>query len=143
MKRMVALAGMALVLSACAALSDSGAKAGECVDLDFNAPSVGDLKGFDCEKEHDAEIYQRSDVSLDGGFDDAAVDQLAIDLCVGGFRDYVGSVFETSALDIYYLYPDEASWKAGDREVICAVYTPNADYTDSVRTSGSLKGSGK
>ena len=143
MKKIAALAGMALVLSACAALSDSGAKEGECVDIDFSASVVGDLKGFDCAKEHDAEIYERSDVALDGGFDDAAIDALAVDVCMGAFRDYVGSVYETSTLDVYYMYPDEAGWKAGDREVVCAVYTPTEDYSDSVRTSGSVKGSGK
>ncbi len=43
-------------------------------------------------------------------------------------------------LDIYYLYPQADSWENGDREVICAVYTPNKDTGRLMRTTGSLAG---
>ncbi len=141
---LTSLAGVAIVLSGCGILgSTSSAAVGECVTLDVNSTTVSELKGFSCADEHDAEIFQKKDVSLDGGYDQAAVDTLAVDLCLAAFKEYVGIDYEASTLDVYYLYPDETSWKSGDREVVCAVYTPNADFTDGVPTTGSVKGSKK
>lgn len=136
------LAGAAMVLGGCSLLGGTTADVGDCVDLDVDATVITELKGFACSTEHDAEIYFKGDVSADGAYDAEAVEQEAIDLCLASFEDFVGLEYFSSALDVYYLFPEEDGWGTGDRSVICAVYTPDAATGEVTRTTGSLEGSG-
>ncbi|WP_291379743.1 septum formation family protein [Demequina sp.] len=140
MRVMVALAGAALVLGGCSLLPAPTADVGDCVDLDVNSTSVEELEGFECSKEHDAEVYYKGDVEFDGGYDAAVIEQEAVDACLTGFEEFVGIEYFSSSLDVYYMYPEEEGWGAGDREVMCAVYTPDA-AGEVTRTTGSLEGS--
>ena len=141
MRVKAALAGAAMLLGGCSLLGAPTADLGECVDLDVESTAVSELKGFECSQEHDAEIYFKGDVTTDGEYDGAAVEQEAIDLCLAGFEGFVGLEYYSSALDVYYLFPEEEGWGTGDREVICAVYTPDATTGEVTRTTGSLEGS--
>jgi hypothetical protein len=142
MRVKAALAGAAMLLGGCSLLGSSTATVGDCVDLEVDATVVTELEGFECSKEHDAEIYFEGDVTADGAYDGAAVEQEAIDLCLAGFQEFVGVEYFTSALDVYYLYPQQEGWDTGDRSVLCAVYTPDAETGGLTRTTGSLEGSG-
>ena len=127
-----------LALSGCAAGAPT-AEVGECLDISIDASTVTELSGFDCAQEHDAEVYF---VGLVTGetFDQLAVAQDAAAQCREEFERFIGTTYEESVLDIYYLYPQADSWENGDREVICAVYTPNKDTGRLMRTTGSLAG---
>lgn len=141
MRVKAALAGAVMLLAGCSLLGDPTAAVGECVDLDVDSTVVSELTGFECSKEHDAEIYFRGDVTADGEYDGAAIEQEAIDLCLTGFEDFVGVEYSSSALDVYYMFPQEDGWGTGDRSVTCAVYTPDATPGEVTRTTGSLEGS--
>lgn len=114
------------------------AEVGECVDIAVNSTSVTEFTGFDCAMEHDIEVYFVGDVAATD-FDAIAIAEEASALCRAEFETFVGLTYEESTLDIYYLYPQQESWDAGDREVICAVYTPDPETNGVIRTTGSLR----
>jgi hypothetical protein len=116
------------------------AEVGQCLDISIEASAVTELSGFDCATEHDAEVYFVGVVAR-ATFDPVEVAADAAALCRSEFASFIGSTYEESVLDIYYLYPQADSWENGDREVICAVYTPNAETGRLTRTTGSLAGS--
>ncbi len=134
-----ALAVAALALTACSGSAPT-ANVGECLNLDVDATEVSELNGFDCSKEHDVEVYYVGDSTL-SSFDLEAVITEAQDACIASFEPFVGIDLMESNLDVYYLYPQREGWNAGDREIICAVYTPNWETGEIIRTTGSLKGS--
>ncbi len=133
-----ALAVAALALTACSGAAPT-AEVGECLDLNVDAAEVSELNGFDCATEHDVEVYYVGDSTL-ADFDLEAVITEAQEICIREFEPFVGIPLEESTLDVYYLYPQSEGWSAGDREIICAVYTPNWDTGEVTRTTGSLKG---
>ncbi len=141
MRATAALAGAAMLLGGCSLWGSPTAAVGECVDLELDATVVSELKGFDCSKEHDAEVYFKGDVTTGGDYDAAAIEQEAADLCLAGFEDFVGIEYFSSALDAYYVFPQADGWEAGDRSVICAVYALDATTGELTRTTGSLEGS--
>lgn len=63
--------------------------------------------------------------------------EIAFDACLDRFEPFVGRDYETSALDIYPIYPTRQGWKSfDDREVICALYDLEAN-----KLLGTMKGS--
>lgn len=138
MRFMAALAGAALLLGGCSMLAAPTADVGDCIDLDVNSTSVTELEGFECSEEHDAEVYYKGDADIDGDYDALKVEEQAVDMCLTGFEEYVGIDYYSSVLDVYYVYPEAEGWGSGDREVICAVYTPD-EAGEVTRTTGSLK----
>lgn len=133
-----ALAVTALVLAACSAATPTAA-VGECLDINVDSSEVSELEGFDCATEHDIEVYFVGDSAI-AEFDLESVINEAQDLCIREFETFVGIPLQESELDIYYLYPQSEGWAGGDREIICAVYTPNWETGEVIRTTGSLKG---
>jgi hypothetical protein len=125
-------------LASCAVSAPTAAE-GECLDISVDASTVTSLEGFDCAQEHDAEVYFVGAVEAQS-FEPVAVAEEAAALCRREFTEFIGVSYEESELDIYYLYPQADSWENGDREVICAVYTPNPDTGRVTRTTGSLEG---
>ncbi|MGH9380720.1 MAG: septum formation family protein [Thermoanaerobaculia bacterium] len=65
--------------------------------------------------------------------DDELFEQVGL-YCLQEFEAFVGKPYDDSILDITVVTPTAESWRAGDRDYICAVY----DVTGSVR--GSLRG---
>jgi hypothetical protein len=118
---------------------------GDCFDdlsgLDSGTGSVEakSVQLVDCADSHQLEIYSQS--TLDGDVfpgDDSAASQ-ADDACFTAFEAFAGAPFDT-AVDFNYktLYPTEASWATGDREVLCAI--AQVDGEQILPTTGSLKG---
>lgn len=66
-----------------------------------------------------------------------AVDEFALEACLGEFEAYVGSGLLGSGLDVTWFTPTSDSWAAQDRGVVCAL-TP----ITYVPIEGSLAGSG-
>lgn len=105
---------------------------GEFVEESASLPMV------DCDSPHDNEAYALYDMA-DGAFPgQAAVDDEAIAKCVPLFEDYVGSDYETSRLDIWWIFPTEEGWSEGDREVACVLYD-----LDLNKLTGSMANSGE
>lgn len=99
---------------------------GDCFNLkDEAADSVSDVDAKPCGESHKYELYH---VASMGEGDYPSDDQLsgfAEQECVGAFTDYVGTTYETSALDVVYFTPSRDAWDGGDRSVQCAAYDPN------------------
>ena len=67
----------------------------------------------------------------------AVIDDEAIAKCVPLFEDYVGSDYETSRLDVWWIFPTTESWNDGDREVACVLYDLGLNkLTGSMANSG-------
>lgn len=131
-----AVAG-AVSLAGCS-VPPSTAQPGQCIDIAVTSTTVAEFTGFDCATEHDVEVYFVGDVTATE-FDAVAIAEEASAMCRVEFEVFVGITYEESSLDIYYLYPQQESWDSGDREVICAVFTPDPDTNAVVRTTGSLR----
>lgn len=69
---------------------------------------------------------------------EARVQELGERGCLVAFGSYVGSAYETSALEIGLILPTEETWDAiGDREVVCTVRR-----ADGAQLTGSVQGTG-
>lgn len=97
-------------------------KVGDCFDEPDVVSEIEQLPGVPCSDPHDSEVYATFDVSLTDYVGDDAMFEHAIDACMARFEGFVGRDYESSALDIYTLYPTADSWQQNDREVVCAVY---------------------
>lgn len=57
--------------------------------------------------------------------------------CQGPFPEYVGAEYLESDFYITSIHPSEATWAAGDREIICALnLDDDSEVTGSARNSG-------
>ncbi|MFJ4225493.1 septum formation family protein [Microbacterium sp. NPDC089695] len=89
-----------------------------------------------CDQPHTDEIYLTFDVE-DGDFPgDDELTLIADDRCLAEFDTFVGYAYRDSELDFYYTVPTQGTWRWGDREIICIVYS----YED---VTGTLEGAGR
>lgn len=112
---------------------------GDCFD-DSDDSSDGfyefsSVAGVPCTDPHDNEVYAVFDVSIASFPGEEDMYEQAFDSCLKRFDRFVGKDYMSSSLDIMPLYPTSASWKQGDREVICAVYDMNL-----AKLEGSVEG---
>jgi Septum formation len=108
---------------------------GDCVLLPEGAEGdVTDLEGVPCDTPHDGEVYVVDELP-DGEYPgETQVLKQVEELCVADFEEFVGGSYETTELDITYLYPSTEDQWADDRGITCVVYHPGEKVT------GSLKG---
>jgi hypothetical protein len=106
---------------------------GDC----FNAPegeTVSEVELVDCAEPHQYEAYHAEDHPAAGDeayIGDAAMTEYADEVCLGQFESFVGTPWEESALNYFYLQPTAETWDIGDREILCAVYSDEGDLTGS------------
>lgn len=132
------LAAAGLVASGCGALGSVQVfTVGECLDaLVPDGEEVTDLPVVDCEGEHLGEVVGTVNVAdADEWPGEAAHEAQADAECAPAFEAYVGRSYEESRFDMSYLWPTEASWGAGDRQIVCIVFEP-----EGARRTGSIKG---
>jgi len=141
MWKIAALAGAGLLVGGCSLLAAPSAEVGDCLDIDVNSAQVDTLEGFDCSTEHDVEVYAKSNLSIDGDYDQTAVDAATVEVCRDAFVGYVGVEYEASIYEVFYLFPDADGWETGDREALCFVYPPDTSTGGALRSTGSVKGS--
>jgi hypothetical protein len=105
-------------------------------DGDF-AEEAEALPMVDCADPHDNEAYALYDMA-DGAFpSQTAIDDEAIARCVPLFEDYVGSDYETSRLEIWWIFPTAEGWDEGDQEVACVLFDLELNkLTGSMASSG-------
>ena len=91
-----------------------------------------------CGVSHDSEVIAsvllRGASSAFPGSD--AVENSADQKCNAPYEKFTGATLKTTRLDYTYYFPTAASWKQGDRQVLCVVYDPHGPVT------GTLKGKG-
>jgi hypothetical protein len=108
---------------------------GDCFN-DVSADSASEVPLVDCSDPHDNEIYFEYEIDGDGDFpgEDVILDEAA-DTCIPEFESFVGSSYETTALEVFPIYPTVESWADGDRIVYCALYAKDAS-----KLTGSAEG---
>jgi hypothetical protein len=108
---------------------------GDCFDLkDPTDEEVADVEAKPCNEPHEFEMFLITTLP-DGEYPDETtfVGYLERE-CLPAFAEYVGTSYEQSRLDIYWLTPTEPGWGAGDREMQCAVFDPiDEELTESMR----------
>ncbi len=152
----VVAAAVALIVSGCTA-ADPVEENEEIVEPDFSAFSiaVGECVNdgnrnttvlpvvVDCAQEHDNEAYL-SVVLADGPFPGAdVITATAIVECTDGFEQFAGIRYDSSIeLDFSWYYPSEASWKLGDREILCLIHEVDGERRP-VPSMGTLEGANR
>ncbi|PKQ27136.1 MAG: hypothetical protein CVT64_01425 [Actinobacteria bacterium HGW-Actinobacteria-4] len=145
--RTLRLAGLAvvaaLVMASCAQATVPTANVGDCLAMDMIEAVVEQLPTVPCDEPHDAEVYAVLDLVSDAAFDAAVVDESAFDACEALFEDFVGTPYDDSVIEVWYLFPDSVGWAAGDREVICTVAEIDWNSGDVVPVTGTLAGANR
>ncbi|WP_406737995.1 septum formation family protein [Streptomyces sp. NBC_00853] len=121
---------------------------GDCFNTKDDLAQYGDGDGTQaarsvsivpCTQPHKGEAY--AVFKLDAGTypGNEKVIKSAEEKCSGtALTSYVGNDPKVSEkLEVYYYYPQAASWLLGDREVTCFVGDPSGPTTGSIRASGS------
>ncbi|HEY8451415.1 MAG: septum formation family protein [Micromonosporaceae bacterium] len=104
---------------------------GHCVESLPDQDEFSSLLAVDCERPHEAEVYALFDLShADWPGDDVAYRE-ADEGCHERLRHH-RDAWVDPGVDLFFLYPSEATWADGDRQVVCL-----AQYMDGART-GSL-----
>ena len=115
---------------------------GDCFDdgSTYNTADTVEISGVGgvpCSQPHDNEIYAQMQMYQPSYPGEQVVLQSAEDYCLAQFESFVGKSYESSVLDITYIYPTQESWnQVNDREISCAVYDMNLD-----KLVGSTRGS--
>lgn len=136
--RLVSVALACLLVVACSSEGDVfSLEVGACFDDPGDLEQVSEVPVVDCAEPHDNEVYGVFDLP-DGDFPGIeAVQDAAVDGCLGErFESYVGTPYPESEIFASALWPTDASWSEGDREVVCFLFEPDEKLIGSQRNAG-------
>ena len=108
---------------------------GDCFDpKDIDAEEADEVDARRCDESHQFELMAIGAMP-DGGYPtDDEFETFVGNLCLPAFDDYVGMAYEESRFDVFWYFPLEEGWAAGDHVIQCAVYDPlNSELTASLR----------
>jgi hypothetical protein len=112
---------------------------GDCIVLPDGA-EVSELQVTPCDQPHDGEVFgilfleEPANAPYPGP---EAVEVAGNDACIAGpFEPYVGRAYATSEIYVRAFLPTEASWREGDRTVICFGVLETGQLTESFAGSG-------
>lgn len=111
---------------------------GDCLMVeDDGSGTVTTSPKVPCEEPHEAEVFTLVNTELDEFPGTEQMFEYAHDACEPHLKGYLGGDYRESGLLVWAYTPTEASWEAGDREVICILSTMDEPLV------GSMKGSGR
>ena len=103
---------------------------------------VFDVDIVSCDDPHQYEVYAVVSIAEPPGLPfpgSTRVGDVAANLCLERFEEFVARPYADSLLDIWTLSPTRESWEdLDDREVICSLYDLEDIYVE-----GSMQGSGR
>ncbi len=120
---------------------------GDCLDIP-EEDVFSTIDTIECTEPHDLEVFalvDLSDVSIEFSSvsaypGDTAVYDAAFDACWDEFEFYVGVPYEDSVLYMDAFTPTLEGWdEQGDRIVNCVLYEVNAEATELIKSSRSLR----
>ncbi|HSF84469.1 MAG TPA: septum formation family protein [Acidimicrobiia bacterium] len=124
--RIALLLALGLITAACSA-NVFDLEVGQCFNDPDSFDEVANVDIVECSEPHDNEVYHVFDLA-DGEYPGlSSVETEAEDGCLGAFDSFVGMDYQSSALDIRYLYPTPDTWDNGDREIVCALFDLSGD----------------
>ena len=104
-------------------------RAGQC----FDGQNGLGVTVLPCTSPHEAEVFARFPLAEADWPGDDAVQSAAQAGCQQRVADYMNQQLATNALSQEYIYPDQVTWAAGVRTVICDVRSDDGLITGSVR----------
>lgn len=104
-------------------------RVGDCVADLTESTRLFTLPVVPCEEPHIGEVYALFDLSLEEWPGEDVVFAEAEEGCVNELAAYSMTAYNDVTVEIYYVHPTQATWRRGDREVICVT-----DYQDGPRT---------
>ena len=114
---------------------------GDCYNYD-ESEEVTDVDFVPCDEPHQREVYAVLSFSESTGLPfpgSTRVSDVAFDLCLERFGEFVGRPYSDSLLDVETFVPTRDSWEdIDDREVTCSLYDLEEFYME-----GSMRGSGR
>ena len=114
---------------------------GDCYNYD-ESEEVTDVDFVPCDEPHQREVYAVLSFLESPGLPfpgSARVNDVAFDLCLERFDEFVGRPYSDSLLDVETFAPTRDSWEdLDDREVTCSLYDLEEFYME-----GSMRGSGR
>jgi hypothetical protein len=102
---------------------------GEC----FNGQNELGVTPLPCSSPHEAEVFATFSLPETAWPGDDAAQAEAKAGCQQRIASYVNPELATAPLSQEYIYPNELTWEAGVRTVICDVRSTNGPITGSVR----------
>lgn len=101
-------------------------------------PSAGEtmvesLNALPCDQPHDGQIY--AEQTLTELPEQTELDAMAQEFCLTEFEPFVGTAYESSVLEVTFLYPTEQSWQQGDDALQCVAQHPSEMVTQSFEGS--------
>lgn len=113
-------------------------RAGQCADTAGNG--VSRAHAVPCSQPHAAEIYASYRLAGQGWPGQAAVSQRARQGCQARLAGYLDPALLGASLTASYAYPDQVSWAAGARTIVCEIRGAGGLLTGSVRGLGKTPG---
>lgn len=116
---------------------------GDCFDeaavRQDEASAIRTVRLVDCAARHRNEVYAMALYESGGARypGDEPLAGFAQEQCVDEFAAYVGQPVERTAYGIGTIYPDQDSWRTGDREVLCVLF-----HQDGRPVEGSARAEG-
>ena len=114
---------------------------GDCFNYD-ESEEVSDVDIVPCDDPHQREVYAVTSLAESPGLPfpgSTRVNDVAFELCLERFDEFVDRPYSDSILDIETFSPSRASWEdIDDREVTCSLYDLEDLYME-----GSMRGSGR
>lgn len=109
---------------------------GQCIPYVDWEEDVYYVPVVSCDDPHTDEVFVTFDIE-DGDFPgNEEVSRIADERCLAEFETFVGHAYADSVLDFYWSVPTQRTWRMGDREVVCIVYS----YDD---VTGTLQGASR
>ena len=141
MKLIVIIGFVLAFLAACGGGNVSDVGEGDCFNYE-ESEEITDVDFVSCDDPHQREAYAVVSIDVAAGLPfpgSARVEEVAWNLCLERFDEFVGTPYLDSALDIEVFFPTQGSWEdVDDREVICSLYDLEDLYME-----GSMRGSGR
>jgi len=100
--------------------------AGDCYD-----ESGASVLVLDCDEPHDFEVFATL-LLEDATYPAETLAATATARCRTAFSAFIGLEYDASELALRYVAPSAATWKQGDREVLCIVHDPAGATTGSL-----------
>lgn len=107
---------------------------GDCIEsIPGDNARVTMLPKVSCAKPHEGEVYAQLRVTASSFPGQSSLESDYRERCFSAFAAYAPNAADSEDFESYVLYPTQATWSQGDRDVVCIA-------TTKVKRTGSIKG---
>jgi Septum formation len=115
------------------AISATDLEVGECLNGLRAGSDVTTVPSVPCEEPHEGEVFAVFDLPSGDYPGNAAVESQVDKGCETRLAAYSPSAPTDSALEQFFIYPQERNWIKGDREVVCIAKAASGTTTGSIK----------